>query len=65
MNHLIGLYIVMGIMVAVNFISELVFNGEYSAIARWVTMMLFLLGTIFFVNAKYYLSKKGSVKGKE
>jgi hypothetical protein len=58
MKYLIGLYVVMAIMVFVNGISEFIFKGNYSAIASWIIIMLFLLGTILFVNARYYLSKK-------
>lgn len=57
MKYLKGLYIVMAIMVAVNLISEFIFKGDYSAIASWFTVMLFLLGSILFANARYYLSK--------
>ena len=39
-------------------LDEFIFKGEYSAIASWATLMLFLLGTIFFANARYFLSKK-------
>ena len=52
-----GLYVVMIIMVAVNLISEFILKGDYSALASWSTIMLFLLGTIFFANARYFLSK--------
>jgi len=58
MKYLKGLYIVMAIMVAVNLTSEFIFKGDYSAIASWSTVMLFLLGSIFFANARYYLTKK-------
>lgn len=58
MKFVKGLYIVMAIMVAVNLISEFILKGEYSAIASWVTVMLFLLGSVLFSNARYYLSKK-------
>ena len=58
MKYLMNLYIVMAIMVFVNLTSEFIFKGEYSAIASWATLMLFLLGTIFFANARYFLSKK-------
>lgn len=60
MKHLMGLYLVMVIMVAVNLTSEYIFKGDYSAIASWVIIMLFLLGTIFFANARYFLSKKAN-----
>ena len=58
MKYLIGLYIVMVVMVAVNFISEFIFKGNYSAIANWAIIMLFLIGTLFFSNARYFLSGK-------
>ena len=58
MKYVIGLYIVMAIMVAVNLISEFILKGEYSAIASWVIVMLFLLGGVLFANARYYLSRK-------
>ena len=58
MKHLIGLYVVMAIMVFVTLTSEFIFKGDYSAIASWFIVMLFLFGTIFFANARYYLSKK-------
>ena len=57
MKYVIGLYVVMIIMVAVNLIIEFILKGDYSALASWSTIMLFLLGTIFFANARYFLSK--------
>jgi hypothetical protein len=58
MKYVVGLYIVMAVMVFVNGASVFIFKDDFSAIASWLTVMLFLLGTIFFVNARYYLSKK-------
>ncbi|WP_413365869.1 hypothetical protein [Lysinibacillus sp. 3P01SB] len=58
MNFLKGLYVVMIMMVFVNLGSEFILDGEYSAIASWIILMLFLLGTIFFANARFYLQKK-------
>lgn len=58
MKFLKGLYVVMSIMVFVNLSSEFILDGEYSAIASWITVMLFLLGTAFFANACFYLSRK-------
>ena len=58
MKHLIGVYIVMAIMVLVTLTSEFIFKGDFSAIASWSIVMLLLPGTIFFANARYYLSKK-------
>ncbi len=58
MKYLIGSYVVMAIMVFVNWTSVFIFHDKYSAIASWLIVMLFLLGTVFFANARYYLSKK-------
>lgn len=58
MKYLIGLYVVMAIMVFVNWTSVFIFKDNYSAIACWFIVMLFLLGTVLFANARYYLSKK-------
>ncbi|HWK24679.1 MAG TPA: hypothetical protein VNS08_16810 [Ureibacillus sp.] len=58
MKHLIGLYMVMAIMVFVILTSEFILKGDYSAIASWVIVILFLLGTVFFANARFYLSIK-------
>ena len=49
MKYVVGLYIVMAVMVFVNGASVFIFKDEFSAIASWLTVMLFLLGTIFFV----------------
>lgn len=57
-KHLIGMYVMMTVIVFVNLTSEYIFKGEYSAIASSLIVVLFLFGTIFFVNARYYLSKK-------
>ena len=58
MKYVKGLYVVMIIMVAVNLISVFILKGDYSALASWSTVMLFLLGTVFFANARYFLTKK-------
>jgi len=52
MKYLIGSYVVMAIMVFVNWTSVFIFHDKYSAIASWLIVML------FFANARYYLSKK-------
>ncbi|CAN7269264.1 hypothetical protein [Rossellomorea sp. LjRoot5] len=54
MKYVVGLYIVMAVMVFVNGASVFIFKDEFSAIASWLTVMLFLLGTIFFVNVRYF-----------
>jgi RsiW-degrading membrane proteinase PrsW (M82 family) len=58
MKYLISMYVVMAIIVFVNLISEFILNGAYSAIASWLIVMLFLVGTMLFANARYDLTKK-------
>lgn len=58
MKYLKWMYIVMAAMVFVNFASEYILNGSYSAIASWLTAGLFFFGTLFFINAKHFLSNK-------
>ncbi|WP_058306314.1 hypothetical protein [Gracilibacillus massiliensis] len=57
MKYLTGLYIVMTIMVFVNLMSEFIFNGDYSAIASWFIVMLYLAGTILYAVAKAHLTR--------
>ncbi|MGG0717122.1 hypothetical protein ABE096_05930 [Robertmurraya massiliosenegalensis] len=57
MKYLKAMYFTMAFMLLVNLASEYIFKGEYSAIAAWLCTMLFLLGTIFFVNARFFLEK--------
>ncbi|WP_019153416.1 hypothetical protein [Robertmurraya massiliosenegalensis] len=58
MKYVKAMYYTMTIMLFVNLASEYIFKSEYSAIAAWLCTMLFLLGTIFFVNARFFLQKK-------
>ncbi|MGM0778261.1 MAG: hypothetical protein ACQEXE_17310 [Bacillota bacterium] len=58
MKFLVSMYAVMAIMVLVNLTSEFILNGEYSAMATWLTVTLFFLGTLFFINARSCFSKK-------
>ncbi|MDF1511423.1 hypothetical protein PZE06_25300 [Robertmurraya sp. DFI.2.37] len=58
MKYVKAMYATMAIIIFVILVSEYVLNSAYSAIAAWICTMLFLLGTIFFVNARYYLRKE-------
>lgn len=58
MKYLKGLYVSVVLMVIVTMTSEFILDGDYSAIASWIILMLFLLSSIFFANARYYLSEK-------
>lgn len=48
-------------MVIVNLTNEVILDGAYSAIASWLTVMLFLLGTVFFANARHAATNKEDV----
>lgn len=61
MKFVKGLYITMIAMVIVNLTNEVILDGAYSAIASWLTVMLFLLGTVFFANARHAATNKEDV----
>ena len=52
MKFLKGVYAVMAAIMFVILTSEYILDGEYSGMATWACLLLFLLGTLFFVNAK-------------
>ncbi|QWC21147.1 hypothetical protein KJK41_12440 [Bacillus haikouensis] len=58
MIYVKGIYAVMALMIIVNLISEYIWKSNYSAIASWITVALFFLGTLFFINARYVFSKQ-------
>lgn len=58
MKFIIGMYVVLVLFMAVNLISIQVFNDAYSGIAIWICLVLFLIGTAFYINARHYFSKK-------
>ncbi len=58
MKYLRNLYIIMIVIVFVNLTSEFMLNGDYSAIASWIIVMLFLFGTIYYSVARFYLTEK-------
>lgn len=57
MKYVVSLYVTMALIVFVNLTSEFILNGEYAGLASWISVGLFLLGTVFFANARYFLSK--------
>ena len=58
MKFIIGMYVVLVLFMAVNFVSIFVFNDKYSGIAVWVCLILFLIGTAFYVNARLFFGRK-------
>ncbi|MEK4229378.1 hypothetical protein [Solibacillus sp. FSL H8-0538] len=58
MKFVHSLYASMVLIIVINLISETILDGEYSGIALWISLVIFTLGTAFYINAKYYLSGK-------
>lgn len=53
MKFVKGMYAVLILFMAVNFLSVFVFDDEYSGIASWVNVLLFLLGSVCYINAQH------------
>jgi hypothetical protein len=64
-KYVIGMYVMMALMVVVSLISEYLLNGHYSAIASWVSAVLFFFGTLYFINARYVFLLRKRMNGKE
>ncbi|WP_208588739.1 hypothetical protein [Gracilibacillus suaedae] len=58
MKYLRNLYMVMMAIVLVNLTNVYLLNGDYSGIASWIIVMLFLFGTIYYCVARFYLAEK-------
>lgn len=58
MKFIVGMYVVLVLFMAVNLLSVFVFNDTYSGVAVWICLLLFLLGTVFYINARHYFAKK-------
>ncbi|MBM7631025.1 hypothetical protein [Geomicrobium sediminis] len=52
MRHITGLYIIMTSIFFLNYTSVFLLNNNYSGIIGWITGILFLVGTVYFVAAK-------------
>ncbi|WP_078392682.1 hypothetical protein [Shouchella patagoniensis] len=57
MNYVKWMYVMMVAMVVINLISVYGFNDSNSAIFSWVMLILFFIGSMFFINARYFLAK--------
>ncbi|KYG59492.1 hypothetical protein AY633_04410 [Planococcus maritimus] len=53
MKFVKGMYAVLILFMAVNFLSVFVFDDEYSGIASWMNVLLFLLGSVCYINARH------------
>lgn len=52
MKYINGLYISLALIFVVNLASITIFDDEYSGIAMFVSLGIFIIGSAFFVNAK-------------
>jgi len=52
MKYTQGLYVSLVLMMFVVLVNTTIFNDEYSGIAMFVCLGIFILGTAFFINTK-------------
>lgn len=52
MKYINGLYISLILIFFVNLASITIFNDEFSGVAMFVSLGIFIIGNAFFVNAK-------------
>lgn len=55
MNQLKGLYISLILIMLVNLTNFSFFGDDYSGIAMMLTVVLFIIATLFFINASHRL----------
>ena len=58
MKYVTAMYVTMAMMLVINLVNTTFFTGAYDGITVWLCIGLFVLGTIFFVNAKQKFSNK-------
>ncbi|SDI46057.1 hypothetical protein SAMN04487975_11780 [Planococcus glaciei] len=58
MKFVKGMYVILVLFMTVNFLSVFVFNDTYSSIASWINVLLFLLGSVFYINARHDLKRE-------
>ncbi|XKE79781.1 hypothetical protein LG273_15555 [Oceanobacillus kapialis] len=52
MKYINGLYFCLVLMIIIILINTTIFNDEYSGIAMFISLGIFILGNVFFINAK-------------
>ena len=57
MKFVKGMYTVLILFMVVNFLSVFLFDDEYSGIASWVNVLLFLLGSACYINARHIVKR--------
>jgi len=51
-KYINGLYISLILMVFVNLLNTTIFDNEYSGITMYISSVIFVIGSAFFINAK-------------
>ncbi|MGF9853518.1 hypothetical protein ABHN09_18480 [Bacillus paramobilis] len=52
MKYINGLYISLILMVFVNLLNTTIFDNEYSGITMYISSVIFVIGSAFFINIK-------------
>lgn len=59
MNQLKGLYISLILIMFVNLMNFSFFGDDYSGTAMMLTVVLFIIATLFFINASHRMKDAG------
>lgn len=59
MKQLKGLYICVILIMALSLLDFTVLSNEYSGIATFASVILFLVATLFFINASHRMKDAG------
>lgn len=59
MKELKGLYICVILIMAVSLLDFTVWSGDYSGIATFASVILFLIATLFYINASHRMKDAG------
>lgn len=59
MKELKGLYICVMLIMALSLLDFTVWPGDYSGIATFASVILFLIATLFYINASHRMKDAG------
>lgn len=59
MKELKGLYICVMLIMALSLLDFTVWSGDYSGIATFASVILFLIATLFYINASHRMKDAG------
>ncbi|WP_200411806.1 hypothetical protein [Virgibacillus salexigens] len=58
MEYINGLYVSLVLMMVIILLNTTIFNDEYSGIAMFISLGVFIFGTVLFINAKRIKSSR-------